>query len=241
VTQESRVREADPAADTRSAWRPAGPAVARELPRHQATPPSLASELKRKAIHLSALAIPIGYYFVPEARSRQILLVLLLLFLLVDMLRLETPRVRWLFSTFFGDILRRHEKGGELLASTYLLFASLLTTYAIRQKQVAIAALSFLIIGDTVAALVGRRWGRVRLFRKSLEGSLACFLSCLVVSYVLMSVPPPGSTAHPVTWSALLVGSLVATIVEVLPIPLDDNFRIPLASGIAMLTVLGLG
>jgi dolichol kinase len=32
-------------------------------------------------------------------------------------------------------------------------------------------------------------------------------------------------------------GSLVATLVELLPIPLDDNVRIPFAAGFAMLLV----
>jgi dolichol kinase len=31
-----------------------------------------------------------------------------------------------------------------------------------------------------------------------------------------------------------LVGALVATVFELLPIPLDDNFRIPLSAGFAM-------
>jgi dolichol kinase len=31
-----------------------------------------------------------------------------------------------------------------------------------------------------------------------------------------------------------LVGAIVATVFELLPVPLDDNFRIPLSAGFAM-------
>ena len=91
-------------------------------------------------------------------------------------------------------------------------------------KPVAVAALSFLIVGDTVAALVGRAIGRVRIFGKTLEGSLACFAACLVIGWVIPEL----------TWGVTVVGALMATLIELLPIPLDDNLRIPLASGFAI-------
>lgn len=202
-------------------------------------PMTFAEELKRKSVHIAALAIPIGYYFVPEHDGRLILLGMFVAFLIADIVRLQTPRLRAFMRSFLGDILRSHESR-DLLAATYLIGGALLTTYAIRHKGAAIAALSFLIIGDTVAALIGRRFGRLHFFGKTVEGSLACFLSCLVVSAVMMRLPASHLDQPPLTWFALITGSIVATVFEALPIPIDDNFRIPLSSGIAMLTVLGL-
>jgi dolichol kinase len=59
---------------------------------------------------------------------------------------------------------------------------------------------------------------------KTLEGSAACFAVCYGMTLFLPEVPFPVG----------LVGALVATIFELLPIPLDDNFRIPLSAGFTM-------
>jgi len=41
------------------------------------------------------------------------------------------------------------------------------------------------------------------------------------------------------TWTVALVGALVASLVEFLPIPIDDNLGITLFSGYAMRLVAG--
>jgi len=179
-------------------------------------------ELGRKAIHLSALAIPIGYYFIGEPIGRLILVVLTGLSFLIEVLRLNDPRIRSFFYIFFGRLVREHERY-NLLGGTYLLLSSLICVYAF-SKPVAVAALAFLIVGDTMAALVGRAVGRVRIFGKTLEGSLACLATCLVIGWIIPGLP----------WRMTVVGALMATLIELLPIPLDDNLRIPLAAGFAM-------
>ena len=88
----------------------------------------------------------------------------------------------------------------------------------------AVLALSFLILGDTAAAIVGKSVGRVRIFGKTLEGSLACFAVCYGLTAIMPGIPFPVG----------LIGAAVATVFELLPIPLDDNFRIPLSAGFAM-------
>jgi len=179
-------------------------------------------ELGRKAIHLGALAIPVGYYFMAEPLGRAIIAALTGLAFVVEALRLNNPRIRSFFYIFFGRLVREHERY-NLLGGTYLLLSSLICVYAFA-KPVAVAALSFLIVGDSMAALVGRGIGRVRIFGKTLEGSLACLVTCLIIAWII-----PG-----LTWRVSLVGALMATLIELLPIPLDDNLRIPLAAGFAM-------
>lgn len=187
---------------------------------------SLASELKRKSIHLASLVIPIAYYLTPDSWIRgweRVLLAAVILSLAIEVFRLHHPRTRNVFRHFFGELLRNHEEV-SLLGSTYLLIACLLTIHLF-PKPVAVLALSFLILGDTVAAIVGKSIGRIRLLGgKTLEGSLACFAVCFGLTLLLPDVPLPVG----------LVGALVATVFELLPIPLDDNFRIPLSAGFAM-------
>jgi dolichol kinase len=187
-----------------------------------------AGELTRKSIHVASLAIPVALYWLPENVSRPILLALTLVTLAVDVVRLHVPQVRTLFYFLFGRIIRDHERF-NLLGSTYLLMAALLCMYAF-PKPVAVVAIAFVVVGDAVAALVGRRWGRVRILDKSLEGSLACFAACVLIGRIY-----PGDA---ITWPMTLVGALVATLFELLPIPLDDNLRMSLSAGFAM-TLLG--
>ncbi|MGE5175481.1 MAG: diacylglycerol/polyprenol kinase family protein [Hyphomicrobiales bacterium] len=185
----------------------------------------LAAELKRKAIHLASLAIPVGFYLTPDSWTREwerALLASVILSLAIEIFRINHPRTRNLFRHFFGELLRNHEDA-SLLGSTYLLIACLLSIHLFT-KPVAVLALSFLIVGDTVAAIVGKSFGRVRLFGKSLEGSMACLVVCFAITRFLPEVP----------FHVALVGAVVATVFELLPIPLDDNFRIPLSAGFAM-------
>ena len=186
----------------------------------------LKSELKRKAIHLSSLAIPIAYYFSPRAWGpiwERALLASVIVSLAIEVFRLHNPRIRNAFRHFFGELLRNHEEA-SLLGSTYLLIAMLLTLHLF-PKPIAVLALAFLVLGDTVAAIVGKSIGRRYLIGgKTLEGSLACFAMCYSLTLLMPGVP----------YYVGLVGAITATVFELLPIPLDDNFRIPLSAGFAM-------
>lgn len=179
-------------------------------------------ELGRKAIHFSALIIPVGYYLLPEGIGRTVLVALVVASLIIDVVRLNEPRIRTFFYLFFGRMVRDHERY-NLLGSTYLLLSSLICVYAF-SKPVAVAALGFLIVGDSSAAIVGRAIGRVRILGKTLEGSLACLVACLIVVWV---VPDIGLRQG-------IIGAVMATVFELLPVPLDDNLRIPIAAGFAM-------
>ncbi len=185
------------------------------------------SEVVRKSIHFSSLAIPLGMYLLPLRLSKPLLLGLSILTLGLDVVRLHVPLARRVFYFIFGRILREHERF-NLLGSTYLLIAALICLYAFEQG-IAAVSVAFLVVGDTMAALVGRRWGRIHILDKSLEGSLACFGSCLLIGWIY---PGPEMTA-----TRVVAGSLVATLFELLPIPMDDNMRIPLAAGFAMTLV----
>ena len=185
-------------------------------------------ELNRKLVHLSSLTIPIGIYFLPKRTCVHFLFFLTLLFLSIEILRMVHRPTTKIFYTFFGPILRRKERF-TLTGGTTLLMSSLVCVL-IFQKPIAVAALCFLIIGDSMAALVGRSFGRIKVFRKTVEGSLACLGTCVVIVLV---VPP-------LEFIVGLVGAFVATLIELLPIPLDDNFLIPILSGAAMQYMLTL-
>jgi dolichol kinase len=189
-------------------------------------------EIHRKAIHALSLIIPIGYYVLPEESARRALLVAALVAMIIESLRLNEPHLRRMTARLVGALLREHEKTG-LFASTYLILGSLLCAYSFPgSKPIVVASVLFLIMGDAAAALVGRTFGRVQIFGKTLEGSLACLVTCLIIG-VLVAIHMPGLSVK-----AAVVGAVTATAFELLPIPLDDNFRIPLSAGFAMRLVM---
>lgn len=180
------------------------------------------NEYKRKGIHLLALAVPIGYYFLPQKTALLVLLPFALASLVFDFIRiLEWPGYRPL-NFLFGPMLRTHEEA-DLTGGSYILFAAALSIFLF-EKQVAIAAITFIILGDISSALIGRRYGMISFGDKTLEGSLGFFLSCLLVVVIVPDL------------SLLigLAGAAVATLVEAIDFRVDDNLTVPLVSGVVM-------
>lgn len=189
------------------------------------------SEAQRKAVHLCFLVLPLEllHEWLPWPRGRAewriVLIVLVGAAIAIDLVRIHDRRVGRFFREFFGELLREHESF-NLLGSTYLLLASLLAIEVFPQPMAA-AAIGFTVLGDAWAAIVGRAWGRTRFFGKTLEGALAGLVACLAwASYLAL-------TGH-LPWNVVVAGALVASLVELLPIPLDDNLGITLFAGYAM-------
>lgn len=183
---------------------------------------SLYNEFKRKLIHLFALAIPIGYYLLPKRTALLILIPITLGSIIVDIIRLRNLPLAGFFNWLLGPILREHESW-DLTGSSYILSASVLSILFFN-KKIAIAAVSYIILGDCASAMVGRIYGQTKIEKKSLEGSLAFLSICLLVALLLPGLP---------FWVGA-IGALIATGVEALSIPLNDNLSVPLASGLIM-------
>jgi dolichol kinase len=96
---------------------------------------------------------------------------------------------------------------------------------------VAAAAVGFTVLGDAAAAIVGRAYGRVRFFGKTAEGAAAGLVACLAWAGYL-------AVAGHLEPRIAIAGALVASLVEFLPIPIDDNLAITLFSGYTMKLLL---
>lgn len=183
----------------------------------------MARELRRKSIHLLGLAFPILYIFTTRHTAIIAVGCLLAATLGTELLKALFPAFRVIFMRLFSPILRSQERRGRLTGATYYLIGSFLCILLF-DKTLAIVCLYFLTLGDLFAALIGKRWGRIKLFsRKSLEGSLACFTVCTAVALLI--------GLHPFV---AIAGALAATLIELLPTGIDDNVTIPLISGLAM-------
>jgi dolichol kinase len=184
---------------------------------------SFLNELKRKAIHLLALMIPISYYFLPQTTALLFYIPLALGSIAVDVIRIKKYYMGRVFTWVLRPILRRHERRG-FTGSSYILSAMVLSIIFF-EKKIAVAVISFIIVGDMAAALIGRVFGKLKILReKSLEGSSAFLFSCILIIWIIPDFP---------FWIGV-VGACVATIIEALPLPIDDNFTVPLFSGLVM-------
>ncbi len=183
-------------------------------------------EYIRKIIHLFSLIIPFGYLYVINDKylMAQILIILCIIFLFVDIARHRIVWIQSIFKYFFNDMLRGHEQKGHLTGATWVLIGSLISIL-IFTKYVAIIALIFMSLGDTAAGLIGQKFGKHKVGKKTWEGFLAGLIICFIVAINFPFLPLKIS----------LVGAFVAMIMELLPIPLDDNFKIPLGSGAIMM------
>lgn len=185
-----------------------------------------AREAGRKAIHIFALVMPIGLWFVPLPYARLILFGFFLLLAAIDITRWTNTRLSHFLWQSLGSVLRPHERR-RFSGGTYILAAGALCSLLFA-KPVAVAVLICIIVGDTAAVFVGRSIGRIKIGHKTLEGSLAFFLSSLLC---ILWIP---GLSFPVK----VLGAAVAAIVEALPIPMDDNLTVPLIAGLIMTLAL---
>jgi len=185
------------------------------------------SLLFRKIYRLSGLIFPLIYFFADKRTAIFWLSLATLLFLILEISRFSFPQFnRRIFNTLKA-ILKREERKVRVSGTTYFLFGSLLTVIFF-EKSIAITALLFLIFGDALSALVGVKWGKIRIGRKTLEGSIANFGSCLFIALIL-KYTYLGLDLRVAFW-----GALVASLVELAPSPVNDNLSIPLCSALAM-------
>ena len=198
---------------------------------------SYQGELFRKGIHISSLSIPIAYTFLDKWAIMAMLVPLTALFLFTDAARIFVPPFREFYHRLFGWLMRKHERepgSRSLNGASYVLLSACLCILFF-PKVIAITAFSILIISDTVAALVGRRFGTKRFLGKSREGATAFLVSAILV--VLFAPKVSYSASEYLIGTA---GAGIGTIVESLPISIDDNLSIPLSIGLVMWLLYGL-
>jgi dolichol kinase len=156
--------------------------------------------------------------------------------------RRHIPAVNRVLMGVLGPVAHAHETHRVNSATWY---ATALVLLAATQSPM-LCAIAVMVLGvaDPMAALVGRRFGRVKLLHgRSLEGTLGFFFSAAAVSFAVLRVFHAGSLglvpALVVAGSAALAGALT----ELFSFRIDDNFSIPLsaaAGGAVALWAMGL-
>lgn len=185
---------------------------------------SLRRELARKGLHLLSTAVPVAY----AAGIARVVVIwglasALAIALAVEIGRSRSLRARTAFHATVGDLLRAHERQGPS-GATWLVIA-LLIAVVLFPRDVAIAAMCAVALGDAAAAIIGRAVARTAVHRKSFGGSAACFAASAVSTRVIAGF----------AWPEAMIIGILAALAERPRRPLDDNLRIVIAVGCGIL------
>jgi dolichol kinase len=205
-------------------------------------------EISRKLLHLFALLMPAGIFYAPVLHfpkylAPALLGLLFVVSVIVEFLRFRIPFVQNIFFTMFGSMLRK-EESFKVTGSTWIIGAGFLCSLLFSKSlHISFIVLTLFILGDAAAALVGISMGRIRIGKKSLEGSLACFAACIIVFCVIIPFIPGvldpwgGKVPLPIVF----VTALVITVFELVPLKvtpkliINDNLAVPVIAGYVIL------
>jgi dolichol kinase len=182
-------------------------------------------ELLRKGIHLSTSLIAVSYFYFEKNIILGVSIFLMSGFLLVDILRFKFNIIEKYFHLIFSKLLRIDEQKNQLTGATYL-FIGISATLFLFEREIAIASILILTLSDTFAAIVGKKMGRNKIGDKSVEGSAAFLITTMALLFFIF-----GHFSFILFFIAILI-----TIMEAVPIKINDNLTIPLFSGL-LLTV----
>ena len=182
----------------------------------------------RKLFHLiGGIGLLSLYYLVERKDALICYCVIFLSVLAIDITRLRNDAFNRFVQTRFSSFIRKNEANTLTGTAPYVLGIGL--TLYLYQTGIATAAILFLACGDVMATAVGERFGRTKVAKeKSLEGTAAFFVTA-VLSGVFLNI-----TMFQMSFGLLFVGAFIAALVELLPLPVNDNLSIPVVSGGAM-------
>ena len=196
---------------------------------------SYIQEIKRKLVHLSSLWMAAALLLLPWEFCAILFGVMAVLTVLVEYAYYKKVPVIWqCYDFFFGRMLRDYGEGKfHLSGGAPVLAAACLSALCFESPYSALA-MAVMLLGDTAAALVGRRFGKHRFFNgKSLEGTLAFTFTGFAV--VLIGFAAFDYPRELLAGGAL--GVVAAALLELFncELHLDDNLSIPLAVGAGFL------
>ena len=186
--------------------------------------------IERGLFHiLSGSVFPVAALFLEEGLFLLLLLVATAAAITGDAARLLVPSLNRLAHRLFSRVLRERE-AHRVTGASYILLGTL-GAFAIFPRDVAVLAVLFTSVGDPVAGLAGVRAPGWRAFGKSPVGTAAMTVVGMGVAGLLHA------TGQITFGWPVVVGALVAATVELLPLRVDDNLRVPLISGAAMVAL----
>lgn len=183
-------------------------------------------ETKRQLIHMSGIVFP--FYVLVAGRYVSIGTFAFLLSAGLMISYAYKKGVRFPIISKIVDSTERKEVIGELPGKGALsfFFGSLLVLLIFGSSiEVACASIIILALGDSFSTLVGKRFGRHKIFynpEKSVEGSIGGFVPAFIGAMIFVSP------------EIALLGAFIGMATESLALKIDDNIAIPVVSGFFM-------
>ncbi len=201
---------------------------------------SLVMEVKRKGIHISGLSVPAAIILLGKGPTIGLVAIALLAALFLERRRLS-GKIRL-------PSVRDHE-ADRVAGYIYYILGALLTVLLF-PPTIAIAAILMLSLGDAASGIIGSivRGSAVRTeimegrsWRpKPLPVVAGTFAVCLLVGYAAYLIEGRFfSGPELLSFPVFLVGAATATFADAVPLSfrkrvIDDNFTIPVLSGLVM-------
>ncbi len=199
-------------------------------------------ELRRKLVHLSSFWMPVAMIFFRAYRWQ---LAIFFGILAVGSVLVEhayargNKKVQKLYDFFFHNMLRQPPKPTDwVISGGPPVLAASCAVLILFPAPLAASCIALMLGGDTAAALIGRRFGRIRFANgKSLEGVIAFILIGATAFGIFFSF---SEVALPRLGAASLIAAVIGALAEFFEkvIHIDDNFGIPIFSGLAVMLFL---
>lgn len=191
---------------------------------------SYTGEIGRKVLHLLALSLPLGMWWVGMPLALYLLAPMALLAVAADVARAHSPSFNALIRWVFGPLMRAEElpevgAGVRFNGATCVLVSAALMALLF-PLRVAVPVLAMAMLADAAAALVGRRLGRHSW--GSLSATVEGTTAFVATGLSIMACFPA------VAFGPASAGVLVGAVVEVLPLPVNDNIRVPIAAALVV-------
>ena len=177
-------------------------------------------ELLRKSVHLVSVLIVLIYEFFGKEAILWVLMIFLVTVLFLDYFRLEhNMRIPFFYTMY------REGEADRLGGHIYFALGAI-SVIALFSKEIAYAAVLMTTFGDMVAALIGKSYGKRRVFQKifkndkSIEGSASEFITDFLVGLLILGNP-----------LVSLVMAFSATLTETAVNKIDDNLVVPILAG----------
>ena len=192
--------------------------------------------LARKVWHMATGLLGLFVYYnssLTTSDIANILFVFSLLAFFVEFARFKNPALNNIIMGLMKPIMRESEKTSVSGMPFYALGVSI--TLTLFSEKIAILSILFLIFADPIASVFGILFGKDKILpNKSLQGSLAAFTVCYVITLVYgMRFSNPNIN--------LLCFSLLAGVIgsfsELCSRYIDDNLSIPVISGLGLFLV----
>lgn len=191
---------------------------------------NLKNEIQRKLFHLSFIWIPIVVAFLTKTYSVMLIGFCLICVLFYEKLKEESPDFMKALKRFLGWLIT-FKKSKALSKATYIMTSAFLAVLFF-DKEIAITSISIMVISDAVASIVGRSFGKRKVYDKTMEGSAAFLVASIAISmFVFFSIYDTQKFII-----SALAGSIVATIAELIASKIDvnDSVFVTLATALTM-------